>query len=128
MPLYDTDLTQTQAEKERMKASQMLMALNLKLGKKNPTWLIQASEDYYCEETKTFPALYQTITSLSEDQLNKLVYNGRDPEARKLADWFDTYQASEAKRIENEKVEKQAKRDKNTKTSISNRKSKSKQS
>lgn len=128
MPLYDTDLAQTQAEKERMTASQMLITLNNKLGKKNPNWLIQASKDYYCNENKTYLALYQTIESLAEGQLEKLVYNGRDPEARKLADWYDNYKLNEDKRIKSIKEEKQAQRQENTKRAISNRKNKLKQS
>lgn len=38
------------------------------------------------------------IRSVPEDVVDKLLYNGRNPEARKLADWWDEHKLADAKR------------------------------
>ncbi|QJA43031.1 hypothetical protein [Phaeobacter phage MD18] len=42
------------------------------------------------------------LREMSEDQLTKYVYDGRNPQARKLADWWDEHKREDWKRREEE--------------------------
>lgn len=47
--------------------------------------------------------LCSLIRAMTEPELNAIVYNGRDPMSRKLADWWEEHKAEDEKRIEIEK-------------------------
>jgi len=42
--------------------------------------------------------LCQLLRTLPDDKVATVVYDGRNPEARKLADWWDHHQTADAKR------------------------------
>jgi hypothetical protein len=46
------------------------------------------------------PMLCEKINSLSKEELEKIVYNGRDKESRMLADWFDEHDKFDKERGE----------------------------
>jgi hypothetical protein len=48
-------------------------------------------------------SLCELLRLLPENIIEKLVYDGRNPEARKLADWWDNHQAFDLKREKEEK-------------------------
>ncbi len=45
------------------------------------------------------------LESMSEKDKDRLVYNGRDPAARALADWWSHHQKADAARLEREERE-----------------------
>lgn len=47
--------------------------------------------------------LCKILGSLTEQELNDIVYNGRSARARRLADWWDNHQKVDAERIAEEK-------------------------
>lgn len=49
------------------------------------------------------PLLCELLRLLPDNIMEKLVYDGRNPEARKLADWWDNHQASDLRREQKEK-------------------------
>lgn len=48
-------------------------------------------------------AMCETLTSLDKDVYYPIIYNGRDPMARKVADWWDRHQEFDRKRLVQEK-------------------------
>lgn len=59
--------------------------------------LVRASKDIYCRDDYV-PELCTAIKGLSEEDLDRIVYNARDPVSRKLADWWETHQAADRAR------------------------------
>lgn len=51
-------------------------------------WSKTSTEDH-CDVV--VPMLCRLIKGLSEEELDKVVYNGRDKDCRKLAEWWDNH-------------------------------------
>lgn len=66
--------------------------------------LRRSAKDIYCN-TDYVAELCEAIRNLSEEDLNRVVYDGRNPQARKLADWWDKHQEADRKRIQQEQME-----------------------
>ena len=45
------------------------------------------------------------LCELCKEAPDKIIYNGRDPQARKLADWWDEHKKSDLERLAKEKEE-----------------------
>jgi hypothetical protein len=66
-----------------------------------------------CKKNRIDPAVspeaYRDLNEYTKDmlrnpeQLDRIMYNGRDPMSRKLADWWDEHKAEDAKRLEIER-------------------------
>lgn len=108
MPCNSDYLEQNHIEKELQKTAKLLVVLHKKMKVKSPEWVVKASEDYYCQEHKVVPELCATIRKLTKAQKDKFIYNGRDAECRKLADWFDEHDKADRERITLEKANKKA--------------------
>lgn len=68
------------------------------------------AEAFYGDESKLngmVVALCSIISGMTEEQKSKIVYDGRDPVARKLADWWDRHEAEDKARIAREKKDAQ---------------------
>ena len=74
------------------------------LNKTVPAWVSKTANDYYAQDPKDrlTPLLCSTLSSLTNKQLNDIVYNGRVKEARALAEWWDQHQAEDKSRIAQE--------------------------
>ena len=76
-------------------------------------WIYEAADYVYGAESKINELtvmLCHRCRTMTEDEQNEIIYNGRDKNARKLADWWDKHQAADKKRIDAEtKAEKNAK-------------------
>lgn len=44
--------------------------------------------------------LCSVIRGMTEEQIDTIIYNGRDPVARKVADWWDVHKKEDEKRME----------------------------
>lgn len=68
------------------------------------------SSDYYYGSLATLDTdtavLCSTIQELNKEQLDRIVYDGHNADARKLAAWWDQHQEADRKREEKEKEEK----------------------
>lgn len=92
MPCYTPP--ESDNAKESRKVSKLLLVLDSKLGLESDPKIIQWSKAYeenHCDVV--VPLLCSRINALSESELERIVYNGRDKESRKLADWWDEHSA-----------------------------------
>lgn len=68
-----------------------------------PKDVFKATQSMYGNQSETdvFTAmLCKLIRGLTPEEENKWIYNGRDPWARKLADWWERHQEVDRKRVE----------------------------
>lgn len=82
-------------EEYRQHTAQLYIHLCRKLELTPPLWVTQAAAEAYCGEKHTAPALCNLLDVMGSAEIDTLVYNGRDPMARKLADWWDEYKAND---------------------------------
>lgn len=90
-------LKQNQREAELQRAARLLVFVNSKLGVESPTELTEASANYYCRADYV-PALCQTLKSLTDEQVEAIVYNGRNPLSRDLAAWWEQHKLADQQR------------------------------
>jgi hypothetical protein len=88
MPCYSPP--ESNNEKESRKVSELILIFNKKMGIVSDYQIEKWSESFYENHCDiVVPMLCEKINSLSEQELDRVVYNGRDKESRRLADWFD---------------------------------------
>lgn len=78
-------------------------ALN-ELGEEVPDSVHQAALDQYCRRDYV-PDLCRLVSEMTEDELNRVVYNPRSKISRKLADWWETHQEADRRRLAEEQAE-----------------------
>lgn len=104
MPCNSDYMNPSEIEKNLQETAKLILYA---LGStKPPQWIVDASKDMYCHEHRLVPYLCDLITSMSESDQAKIVYDGRNPKARKLADWWDEHKAADTKRKLNEAAKK----------------------
>jgi hypothetical protein len=75
--------------------------MNTNSGVKVSSRLRAAACDVYCR--KDYVAeLCTAIRSLTEEEQARIVYDGRNSEARRLADWWDKHEEADRNRLEEE--------------------------
>ena len=110
MPCSSDGYEQTGWEKERQRAAKLLIWLQRKLGVEVDPYIIKLSETYWCDDDEGIVQLCGTLKRMSEDQINTIVYNARDKNARALADWWEEHQEIDAKRDQKEAEEDRKKK------------------
>lgn len=110
-------MEQTSSEQFVQKTAINLVYVLKSLKKSVPKWVQKTANDYYAQdpEDQLTPTLCGLIKKMTKAQLNKIVYDGRSPEARQLAQWWDEHQAADKRRSANKtekaqknKIKKQA--------------------
>ena len=79
--------------------AKLIVYLNTKLGITTPAWIATAADEYYGAEDRVdevVSLLCTTIRGMTTEQVDTIVYNGKDETARKLADWWDEHQKADA--------------------------------
>lgn len=90
MPCYSPP--ESDNEKESRKVSQLLLILDKKLHVISDPKIQKWANSFYENHCDVVvPLLCSRIRSLSENELNQIVYNGRCKDSRKLADWWDEH-------------------------------------
>lgn len=105
MPCRSDYMEPTNKEKRLQETAQLLMYVrsNTKTGVKISNALRSAAGNLYC--TKDYvPELCGVIRGLSEEDKDRIMYDGRNPTARKLADWWDEHEEADRVRREAEKA------------------------
>ncbi len=95
-------------EQESKKVSKLICYLFPLVNQLVPPHTIIASKDMYGDAKhldKDTKLLCDTIHNLTKEQQDRYVYDGRNANARKLADWWDRHQKADKER---EKVERTA--------------------
>jgi len=99
MPCRSDYMEPTNKELLLRETSQLLIyvRMNTHRGIKITNDLRGASQDSYCK--KDYVAeLCSAIRALTQEEMDRIVYDGRNPEARKLADWWDKHQEADRQR------------------------------
>jgi len=110
MPCSCDHYEPNQAEQESKRACQCLVYV-LKTQQRCITpWIINGADSDYGVAIRLKEAtvkLCDLCNAMNPVEKDKIIYNGRNAEARKLADWWDEHQKADAERI---KEEEQAKK------------------
>ena len=95
MPCRCDYMEPSQREAESKRVAQLLCFVYNSLGKRIPHDIKAASTNLYgnVEEVDNYTAkLCEFIHNFSEEELNSIVYDGRNANSRALADWYDVHQ------------------------------------
>lgn len=108
MPCVSDYMEPNGKERRLQQTAQLLMYVryNTNSGIKVDNKLKRAAADIYCKADYV-PELCAAIRALSPEEVDRIVYDGRNPEARKLADWWEEHQAADAERLAKEQREKE---------------------
>jgi hypothetical protein len=106
MPCRSDYMEPTNKELLLRETAQLLIyvRMNTSRGIRISNTLKAASQDSYCKEDYV-AELCSAIRALAPEEMDRIVYDGRNSEARKLADWWDKHQEADRKRQEEEERE-----------------------
>ena len=105
MPCNSDHMQPTSREAYNQNVAILLRYVFQKLEIVIPTDIHRDANNLYCNRDHT-EALCFTLNNLSEIQIERIVYNARDKQARKLADWWEDHQAIDELRIKQEQLQK----------------------
>ena len=74
-----------------------------------PKYISEAANNFYGNSDKLnemVVLLCSIISRFDNEELNRIVYNGKDPKSRKLANWWDIHEKEDAKRINQDRRDK----------------------
>jgi hypothetical protein len=74
-----------------------------------PLQVTRDGDDIYCSRDYV-TALCKLIKSMTEEQVELIIYNARNKSSRDLADWWEDHQAADQERIANETTLEEMKR------------------
>ena len=101
MPCNSDYMNPNNKEKELQKSAGLLVWLWNELGIEPESWAVNEAADMYASDERAVTVLCDVLKGLDDSSLDRIVYNGRNKMARKLADWWDEHQ--EADRIRENK-------------------------
>jgi len=99
MPCRSDYLEQTHEEANNQLAAQLLVYVYEALRQDVPDWVAAEAKTYYAHDTRSVPLLCKTVKGLTPRQLKRIVYDGTNPTARKLADWWDKHQQMDEEKV-----------------------------
>ncbi len=105
MPCRSDYLEANERELESRRVCQHLRYLLKALGKNVPAAIAKAADEYY-GDVENLDKNTALLCKMCQEVDDKHIYNGRDPEARKLADWWDDHQERDRKRLAQEEADK----------------------
>ncbi len=94
----------TKHQRGLKKTAQIYVLLLILMGKKVPTDVRLASREPY-GRVDFAPKMCKMISKMDEKTLNRVVYDGRNANSRKIADWWEKHQAIDKERRAREKEE-----------------------
>ena len=114
MPCNCDYLEPTNKERKLREAAQLFVWLAPQVGAKIPDGVrYQARNTYGQNRLRNpeciVPDLCELVKSLTPKQLDEYVYNGRNKDARRLADWWEEHKEADKQRIAREKQEQDGK-------------------
>lgn len=109
MPCRSDYLEPTNRELDSQEVAKHLIYVSKIIKNKLPENIKNAATDCY-GNVKLLDDMVQLLcsmlSSMSEEDINRIVYNAKDKKSRKLADWWETHQVADKKRIKKEAAEK----------------------
>lgn len=106
MPCNSDYLKQTDFEAAMQEAARHCVYVCAKLQVPCPTKFKRQAEEFYADDVGQVEFLCEVIRKMTVKQMNDIVYNGRDRDSRRLADWWDEHLAADKAREEEEAQEK----------------------
>jgi len=92
MPCYQPE--ESRNEKESRRIANLILILDKKLGVPSAPEVVEWSKEIFKDYSHILaPVLCLRIRTLTPEQMDAIVYNGRDKESRMLADWWDEHDA-----------------------------------
>ena len=108
MPCRSDYMEPTNKELLLRETARLLIYVRVYTGVRISSKLATAAQAVYCKEDYV-AELCSAIRALTQEEMDRIVYDGRNPEARKLADWWDKHQEADRKRQEEEECEQKRK-------------------
>jgi adenylate kinase len=103
MPCNSDYMNQTDKERQLQETAKLLVYVIESVGAEPSKRVLDAAADYYCKYD-TVPVLCNWIRhELDPEQIDKIMYDGRNPMARRLADWWEKHDEADQKREAAEK-------------------------
>lgn len=102
MPCNSDHLEPSRYELESKRAAQCFVYLESKMGRLPTKWIEESANNIYGSPNR-INELTVELCNLCKKAPDSIIYNGKDPKARKLADWWDEHQEVDRRRIEKEK-------------------------
>jgi hypothetical protein len=100
MPCRSDHMEPRAAEEESHLVAQLIVYVEAQLGNHPATWILAAASSMYGDESRVSELtaiLCEAISELTEEQLDEIVYNGRDRQSRILADWWDQHKEDDVR-------------------------------
>lgn len=107
MPCRSDYLAPSEREEASRVFCQHVVYLFESLKRRPPDWASKGADEYYGAPERVNDAtvlLCETIRGLTPKQLESIVYDGRSPKARALADFWDKHEAADKRREAEEKA------------------------
>jgi len=107
MPCNCDHMEPSQHEAESKNVAIMICYLISKLGFDVHPYIVEAAKSPYGNKERVHDLtkyLCQTIGLMTDAQRDQLIYDGRSPSARRIADWWDAHQEADKARAIKEEV------------------------
>jgi len=107
MPCNGDYLAPTERETASQQFCWHLCYLLGALKREIPDWARKGADEYYGDPARVNDAtvlLCETIRGLTEDEKERLLYDGRNPQARSLADFWERHEAADKRRQQEAQV------------------------
>lgn len=102
MPCNTDHMEPTVRERQMRNAAQVLLYVRTQRGKPVDDMIRTAANDPYggsIHEDNVVRMLCEEFRDMSDREMNRIVYDGRNREARRAADWWEEHQEEDAKRL-----------------------------
>ncbi len=110
MPCDNSYMDPTTAERDSQKICRSLVYVLERLHREVPEWTRKGAGHFYGCVPKLNEAvvlLCALCAQMSQEETEAIIYDGRDQQARRLADWWDKHQEADRKREAKEEEERQ---------------------
>lgn len=105
MPCNSDYLDPTMMEEQLQRTAQLLVYVLRQLDWPIGAELIREADNPYAEEVGQVERLCSTLSGLSKDDFERIVYNARSKTSRDLADWWEEHEAADREREEQERAD-----------------------
>jgi len=105
MPCQSDYLAASGQELESVRVCKLISYLYDKIKKPIPSWIIAAAKEYYGNVNRLDEAtkiLCEGCRSLTEKEVEVIIYDAHDKQARDLASWWERHQEWDKRRVEEE--------------------------
>jgi hypothetical protein len=111
MPCNSDYLEASGFEQESQHTAKLIMFVSSQLTLPVKKWVMECANNYYGApkgqqggDQRLAPMLCEIISNLSQEHMERVVYNPHVRESRQLADWWERHQEADKQRIFKEKA------------------------